>query len=292
MTTKTIKTVLLGVLVAVMFVPVMGMNNALAEETPYTLDEIDHAFTAAQRGDYVSTDDDNVMTVEKTRMQIDGVDNDNIKIISEWAELHNGAMKVMESGDKDAGMEYYKFTQEGKFRNLTFMGVPTISHPDEKTDNGSINNVDFTVANESKITSISHPGQNYWSLTACGITYGSTQHSNPTIQIGVNGHANLASAQLALSNLGYTQLQTPYADAANVGYDYGKANYSGQGGCTGGEFRDQQFIYTSGNHIVGGVTYGPVHALLQVNEPNSNLAEYNAPTYWWDTYTYFWHLAN
>lgn len=296
MTTKTFKTLLLGALFAILFVPTMGMNNVSAQDAPYTLDKIDHAFTAASRGNYVTTASDNVMIVDKQQMEKDGVDNLDVEIMTGWAKVHNGAMEAMKTGDKNIGKEYYKHIQNGKFRLLTNTDVPAIPYPKESAASNTLGNAisaaGLTVGTERNAILLSHPGQNYWSLTACGITYGSTQHSNPTIQIGINGYSTLALAQLALSNLGYTQLQTPYTDSGSVGYDYGKINSNGQGGCTGGEFRDQQYLYDSTTHVVGGVSYGPVHALMQVNEPNPNLAEYNAPTYWWDTYTYFWHLAN
>ena len=51
------------------------------------------------------------------------------------------------------------------------------------------------------------------------------------------------------------------------------------GGCTGGEFRDQQVITHDNigynqNFYVGGQTYKGIGATGQFNEPNSNLNEY------------------
>ncbi len=69
------------------------------------------------------------------------------------------------------------------------------------------------------------------------------------------------------------------------------------GGCTGGEFRDQQVITHDNigynqNFYVGGQTYKGIGATGQFNEPNSNLNEYVAPTWWWDVYVWQWHESN
>ena len=107
---------------------------------------------------------------------------------------------------------------------------------------------------EDELDTKSHPNIDYWSLTACGITYGQTQHMNPEIELGVNGLSSLADAQNTLVSQVYHQIQSPWDDSRSVGFDYGKINSIGIGGCTGGEFRDENFIYTTGAHTINGVT--------------------------------------
>ena len=278
MTLKNAKTILFASLLVAMILPFSGMNNAYADKqiVPYTLAQIDHAFSVSDG--YVTVDQNNQMKVDKKEMKKDGISKLDIKIMKKWAKIHNKTMEVRNSGDPKLILEHFEKIQNGKFRLLVDTTVPAIGVP--------------TVSNGDPISAFSHSGQSFWSLTACGITYGQTQHTNPTANVGLNGYSSVAAAQTQLSNWGYTQLQVPYTDPQSVGFDYGKINSNGIGGCTGGEFRDEHFIYDSDRYQNGVLFASAVHTLKQVNEPNPNLAEYNPPTYWWDTYTFFWHIAN
>ena len=61
--------------------------------------------------------------------------------------------------------------------------------------------VDGDVSNVSYITPVG-----YWDLTACGITYGSTEHANPPVLLGISGQSSLANAQTTLVGLGHYQV--------------------------------------------------------------------------------------
>jgi len=270
MTLKNIKTILFAGLIVAMILPFSGMNYAEAEKASYKLTHIDHAFEVGSK--YISVDSDNIMTVDKDSMMEDlDVIKKDIQILKHWARIHNETIEVKNSGDPELIQAHIEKTKDGRFSNL----------------------VDTIVPQLGEITTQSHPGQNFWSLTACGITYGQTQHANPPAIAGLDNYSTLTVAQNQLSVWGYIQMSVPYTLPADVGFDYGKINSNGIGGCTGGEFRDEHFLYEFDRTLQpSGTVLESVHSLRQINEPNPNLAEYTPPTWWWDTYVFFWHDAN
>ena len=206
----------------------------------------------------------------KKQMRKDGVSHDDIKIMSQWAKLNNKIMNVMGTGNQKKIDMVVEKAQSGKFRLLT---DATTTAPRE----GAVGQTNV----------------NYWSLTACGITYGQTSHENPPITINKNDYGKKANLQAALVSDGYHQIPLPWTDYGDVGLDYGKKNTTGVGGCNEGEFRNQNFIYSNTvTHVYGGITSSGWHTLQQLNEPNPEINTYDAPTFWWDVYTTFWHYDN
>ena len=256
--TKNAKTILFAGLIAAMILP-FGNYQMVDAKQQYTLSEINEAFAKAEG--YMSYYNGKNISVDKNSMKSDNIPTKDIKIIDEWATLNNKLISALESGDAKQITAAAEFAETGKFSLLV----------NGQDDNSAQTRTDV----------------NYWSLTACGITYGQTQHSNPTVTLNLAGYSSKSSIETALENSGYHEIPYPYTDYGSVGDDYGKANYTGQGDCNEGEFRDQNFIYPPNTH--GQSNW---HTLQQLNEPNPELNTYDMPTYWWAVYTYFWHLAN
>ncbi len=178
------------------------------------------------------------------------------------------------NGDKEGTGVALAEAANGPFSYLTNAQITTIGYDDNN------------VSNVSYITPV-----NYWSLSACGITYGSTEHPEPPLEIGLHGYDELSSAQSTLTSLGYYQVQWPWIDFRDNGKVYAKINTTGYGNCDNGEFRDENHIYdyyVRVNHM----WYTPILSLVQVNEPNPDLNAYSAPTFWWDVYVAAWHYDN
>ncbi len=252
----------------------MGVAEAKVDEIKYTKSEIDKSFRNSEG--YVSYENkNNQMKVDINKMIDDGIENKDIKIMSEWAELHNKVMIGHMNGDKEKTGTALFEAANGPFSYLV----------NAKTT--KLGSVDDNISNVSYVTPIS-----YWSLSACGITYGTTEHSEPPIEIYLHSYPDLSSAQTVIENDGYYQVQWPWIDFNDGGKVYAKINTTGYGDCTSGEFRDENHIYDVYNVKVNHVWYKPVLSLVQVNEPNPDLAAYSAPTFWWDVYVATWHYGN
>ncbi len=262
---KTTSTILLAsLIVAVLSLGVVGSYTAEAAKTPYTLAEVDRAFTNSEG--YVTYDSAGNMVVDKKQMREDGVARQDIKIMNQWAKLNNKIISVMNTEDQariDAVMERAK---SGKFSLLT---NATTTAPTE----GAAGQTDV----------------NFFSLTACGITYGETSHKNPAYELNKNGYTSLQSIRNALIADGNHRIVLPWTDSDLQGRDYGKQNTVGQGGCDEGEFRDQNVIYYGTQHIVGTTRSSGWYTLQQINEPNPEIFTYTQPTFWWAVYTANWH---
>ena len=172
-------------------------------------------------------------------------------------------MKSYMNGDREGTGAALAKAATGPFSHLT------------NAQTTAIGSNDGSVSNASYITPV-----NYWSLSACGITYGSTDHPEPPIEIGLHDYYSLSSAQSELASSGYYQVQWPWIDVGNDGKVYAKINTTGYGDCDNGEFRDENHIYDTYHVKVDNVWYEPVLSLIQVNEPNPDLNAYSAPTFW------------
>ncbi len=266
-----LQTILFATLIAVMILPFnseSGIQSAEAAKEPYTLAEIDKAFTNSKG--YVTYDSEGNMVVDKKQMRKDSVSRDDIKIMKQWAKLNNKITEVIKTGDQTDIDNVMTKAQSGKFSLLTNATTTTPQ------------------GGASGQTSVW-----FWSLNACGITYGQTSHLNPSKTVNKDGFDDLQSIQNSLVASGYHQIQHPWADRDSVGYDYGKKNLTGVGGCNEGEFRDENFIYSNTTtHHYGSVISNGWHTLQQLNEPNPELDTYDSPTFWWDVYTALWHYTN
>ncbi len=181
----------------------------------YSLDEINSAFENTEN--YVTyTDKKNQMKIDVASMKSDGIDKKDIKIIKQYAKVHNKIMKsFLNHGNMTAVVDYAK---TGKFSQLF---TPT----------------------ELPITGQSHQNTDYLSLYACGI-WAWQSHTEPPVLVGKQGYSSLSAIQKAIVSDGYHQVQQPWADKRDVGYTYAKINPIGIGGCNGGEFRDENHIYS------------------------------------------------
>lgn len=259
---KNVKTIMFASLIMAMILPFSGMNYANADEqtiTPYTLEEIDSAFTNSEG--YVIYTETNRMIVLEKQMKQDGVSEDDIKIMSHWAKVNNKMMKANESGDRELVNQAFDIEREGKFQ-VFFNSEVTPIDP---------NNPQPTP-------------MNYFSSSACGITFGQTSHPHVRAELGLSGYSSQSDVQQVLVDMGYEPVWVPATDPALVYRDYSKTNWTGVGGCDNGEFRDQHVIYPD----IPENAYA-WYTMTNMNEPNPNLTHYPAPTYWWNTYVIGWH---
>lgn len=258
MTTKNAKTIFFASLIATMFMSFGSVQLADAEKQ-YSRSSIDTAFTNAE--EYVIYDKQTGHIGFDTKsMKKDGVSKKDIRIVEDFADINNELMDMAfdEQSTKQDVREYYSTLKNGQFKQL----------------------FDPSTAQLRSYTG------SFWSLTACGITFGVTAHPHTNALYGIDGYSSLSSIQDALEDDGYYQVPWPAADWSNVGRDYAKINTTGVGGCDDGEFRDQNFIYSPES------THGNLagwHTLQHINEPNSDLPTYDAPTFWWNTYVIGWH---
>ena len=240
-----------------------------------------YAFAIAE--EYVMYDDQNRIAIDKDLLIEDGVSKDNIQIITKWKKHHNQIQKAMNSGDQEKIDKALDRLENGKFQHIT----NPVNWTSEDNDN----------------TARSHVPTNYWpwALTACGITYGQSSHTEPPVTVSYQLYTSKTAMANTLVADRYSKLTSGFgggdADLVAAERDYGRINTTGHGGCTGGEFRDQQVITHDNigynqNFYVGGQTYKGIGATGQFNEPNSNLNEYVAPTWWWDVYVWQWHESN
>ena len=238
-----------------------GIQHTEAEEE-YTRAQIDTAFTNTEN--YIIHDlQTSNMSFDEVQMKADRVSKQDIKIVLEFAELNNGLMDLIanENSTEAEIKDYFASLDEGQFKQL------------------------FNPSQHAK----SYTGS-YFSLTACGITFGVTAHEHDGADNGLSGYSSLSSIQDAVEADGYYQVQYPWADLRNVGVDYSKINTTGFGGCTDGEFRDEWNIYDdSRDHIDAYRTSEGWHTLNHDNEPNPELLDYFSPTYWWGGFVSYWH---
>ena len=199
-------------------------------------------------------------------MHYNNVSSKDIKIMKQWSKLSNEITNVIKTGNQSDISFMLEEAQSGKFRLLT---NATTTSPQEG------------VSGQTDVW--------YWSLTACGITYGQTSHPNPSPAPNKTHYDSLQSIQNALVADGYHQIQFPWTDYVYLGHDYGKKNLKGMGGCNEGEFRDQNLIYPNPINTNTAVGW---YSVQQLNEPNPELNTYDPPTYWWDVYTAIWHYTN
>lgn len=242
----------------------MMVGQVAEADTTYTRQQVDTAFSLA--GDHVTFNDKNKMKVDKASMIEDGMSNDDIKIVKQYARLHNKLIKAMIAEDADAITTAKDNLHNGKFA-LVF-NDPT------------------PVAAASAMAST----QGYWDSSACGITNGvtSTYPGTPTIILGANGHATQSAIETWLVNNDQHKVSWPYADWGDL--VYAEKNLTGQGGCTDGEFRDEWHVYdASVTHTYNGVSSSGWHTLNQYNEPNPEVLDYSSPTYWWVGFVSYWH---
>jgi len=278
MTIKNAKTVLFATLLLAMILPFSMADTADAKKSPYSLEKIDRVFAASTN--YLTYDDDGKMKLDAKGMKSqDNVDKSDVKLMKKWVKLNNKLIKALDSQKQKKIDKAMDKIENGRFSLLT-------------------NPVSTPAAAESArggISLKSHVTPNWLTLSACGITYGTSSHTNPTYTLTYKNYATKALLQSALTSAGYDRLG-PFTGGADFDLwltqsDYGKKNTTGYGGCTGGEFRDQNVI------IGSGITWNGVYepgwgAQQQINEPNPNINEYIAPTPWWNIYVYQWHEGN
>lgn len=263
MTTKNIQTILFAGLIAAMILPFSMVDSAEAAKQ-YTRAEIDHAFTAADG--YVTYVENNIMKVDRDSMIADGVPYKDMKIMTKYAREHNKLMNALASGVESDIVTARENVLNGSFKNL--FDAPT---------------GDFELATDV----------DYWSLNACGVTSGnsSTWPSNPQIILGVSGYSSQSSIESALSSQDLHKVNWPYSDWGDV--VYAEKNFTGKGGCNEGEFRDEHHVYDDTvTHTYNGVSSSGYHELIQYNEPNPEVFDYDNPTYWWAVFVQQWHNAN
>jgi len=257
MTMKNTKMVLLASLIAMAILPA-SIQSADAEKQ-YTRESIDTAFTNAE--EYATHDrQTGHIYLDIQAMKEDRVSKQDIQIVEDFVYLNNELMDIVfdENSTESDVRNYYATLKSGQFKQLF---APSAN--DLRSYTGS-----------------------FWSLSACGITFGVSAHPHTPSLNGIDGYSSLSSIQDALVANGYYQVQWPAADYDHVGFDYAKINTTGVGGCTDGEFRDQSFIYppeSQHSDLIGW------HTLQHINEPNSDLSTYDPPTFWWDVYVAGWH---
>lgn len=232
MTLKNTKTILFASLIVAMILPFSMVDFATAEtdKTKFSKTDIDKSFKNSKGYVHVEKKTQQ-MTVDEKKMLKDGIDKNDIKIMKEWAKLNNKVMKPFMSGDKEGLGAALAEAAVGSFSYLT----------NSKTT--KIGAVDDDVSNVSYITPVG-----FWDLTACGITYGSTEHADPIHNIGLSGFSTLESAQSTLSGNEYYEVEWPWIDSGDEGKVYAKVNTTGYGDCTNGEFRDENHIYNNSWH--------------------------------------------
>ena len=122
-----------------------------------------YAFAIAE--EYVMYDDQNRIAIDKDLLIEDGVSKDNIQIITKWKKHHNQIQKAMNSGDQEKIDKALDRLENGKFQHIT----NPVNWTSEDNDN----------------TARSHVPTNYWpwALTACGITYGQSSHTEPPVSV-------------------------------------------------------------------------------------------------------------
>ncbi len=256
---KTTKTILFASLIAAMILPTSMMGNAEAATT-YTREQVNQAFSLA--GDNVTFNDKNKMKVDKAALSNDGMSQSDIKIIKEYAKLHNALIKAMIQEDEDK-----------------------IEDAQDKLVYG-----DFAIVFNDPSAGEGISTQGWFDDNACGITNGntSTYPDTPTLYVGTDDHANENAIETWLENNGQHIVNWPYADWGDL--VYAEENSTGQGGCTSGEFRDEWNVYddSPAHYIQGSWTTG-WHTLNHDNEPNPEVLSYSSPTYWWIGFVVYWH---
>ncbi len=257
MTTKTMKTILFASLITAMILPFGMMDEAQAKNTYYDRNFIDRTFAIAQHNITYENETQH-MILDVPSMIEDGLNQNQIIMVEEFANLQNELMDLTlnENPSETEIREHISSMENGKFRHL------------------------FEVNTATRYSG------SYFSLTACGITFGESAHPHYPATFGLNNHHTKQSIQNALESMGYYSVQWPYADWDNVGLDYGKKNYTGYATCDDGEFRDQHFIYSPDQQHP---TMSNWHTLVHTNEPNPDLGSYTTPTWWWNTYVAGWH---
>ncbi len=279
MTIKNAKTVLFATLLLAMILPFSMADMADAKKSPYSLEKIDRVFAASTN--YLTYDDDGKMKLDAKGMKKqDNVNKSDVKLMKKWVKLNNKLIKAMDSKDQKKIDKAMDKIENGRFSLLT---NPVSTPPAAESARG-------------QISLKSHVTPNWLTLSACGITYGTSSHPNPAYSINYHGYSSKAALQSGLTSAGYDKLG-PFTGGADFdlwlkGLDYGKINTTGYGGCTGGEFRDQNVIIDGKDFTYNGVYYPGWGAQQQINEPNPNINEYIAPTPWWNIYVYQWHEGN
>ncbi len=250
------KAVLFASMIAVVILP-FTIQSADAEKQ-YARASIAIAFANAE--EYIAYDQTGRIGIDMQAMRENGISRQDIQIVEEFAFLNNELLDIIldENSTESNVRNYYDTLKSGSFKPLF-----DPSARDLRSYTGS-----------------------YWSLSACGITFGVSAHPHPPSHNGIDGYASLSAIQSALVADGYYQVPWPGADWDAVGFDYAKLNLVGVGGCTDGEFRDQSYIYPPES------PHGELegwHTLEDINEPNSDLTTYVPPTFWWVVYVYGWH---
>lgn len=268
MTMKKTKTVLFGSIFAALILTLM-VGQVAEASTTYTRQQVTDAFALA--GDHVTFNAKNKMKVDKASMSEDGMSSDDIKIVKQYARLHNKLIKAMIAEDKDAIATAKDNLHNGKFA-LVFNDPNATAAPSVQAASGAMSVAGFL------------------DDSACGITNGdtSTYPGTPTIILGATGHSTQSAIETWLVNNDQHKVSWPYADWGDI--VYAEKNSTGQGGCTSGEFRDEWHVYdASVAHTYNGVTSTGWHTLNQYNEPNSEVLDYVSPTYWWIGFVSYWH---
>ncbi len=259
-----VSTVLFALLIATLLVPTM-IDSASAAKT-YTREQVDRAFFNAD--DNISFNDKNKMKVDVKSMKESGMPKKEIKIVKQYARLHNALIKAMIS-ENDTLIAIAKTNlHDGKFAMV-------------------FNDTAYQAPPPGGVT-----GAGFWDSSACGITNGvtSTYPPTPTLYIGTNGHASQSNIETWLRNNGQHIVNWPYADWGDL--VYAEKNITGQGSCTNGEFRDEWNVYEPDalpGLVLGGVTASGWYTLNHDNEPNPEVLDYSPPTYWWIGFVVYWH---
>ena len=251
---EKVTTVLFSLLIVTLLVPAM-IDSASAVKL-YTREQVDQAFFNA--GDNIAFNDNNKMKIDIKSMKESGMAKKEIKIVKQYARLHNELIKAMISENQTQIIAAKTNLHNDKF-SLIFNDT-TYREP---TQDG------FT-------------GAGFFDSSACGITNGviSTYPPTPTLYIGTSGHTNQSNIETWLQDNGQHIVNWPYADWGDLAY--AEKNLTGQGGCTNGEFRDEWHVYTAPpNVLVGGIWASGWYTLNHDNEPNPEIFDYSPPTYWW-----------
>ena len=146
-----------------------GIQHMKAEEE-YTRAQIDTAFTNTEN--YIIHDlQTSNMSFDEVQMKADRVSEQDTKIVLEFAELNNGLTDLIanENSTKAEIKDYFTALDEGQFKQL------------------------FNPSQHTK----SYTGS-YFSLPACGITFGVTAHEHDGADNGLSGYSSLSSIQDAV----------------------------------------------------------------------------------------------
>ena len=293
---STVKAILYVTLItAIALVPITSVfaqvvpgGTTSSSDTPYTLEQITHAFEIME--EYTTFDENKIITFDTAAATRDNVSELDIRIALDFIAHSNDMMATLVAGptgtvnELDSNTELHREIdefREGKFQNLFATGGTgpvgqTMKYSD--VTHGPV----IPLTGESGIYVDGRPQSAYHHPRACG-DYGFNKH-HPFIRTGDQYFPSEMAAKAHGILNGYHRVPIyatgaygyDYAHVADVGADYGN--------CDDGEFRHQVSIRPQPNDEWRRLIEGP--------EPNPEVLAYFWPAIWWGPYVVVWHDAN